>query len=160
MKSVILYTSSHGTTEKAANLLKDKLKGDTELINLKKNKNPDISGYDLVIIGTSIHAGNIPSSVKQYIRRNQEKMLSKKTGLFLCCMREGEEARNQFENAFPEVLRKKSVASGLFGGEFLFGKMNFLQRAIVRKVSGAEKDVSKINNDAINDFAKKLNRSK
>jgi len=79
--------------------------------------------------------------------------MNKKLGLFLCCMEEGEKANEQFENAYPENLRKHATATGLFGGEFTFEKMNFLEKSIIKKISKISESVSKINEKAINEFA-------
>ncbi|MDY6801220.1 MAG: hypothetical protein SVU94_08360 [Bacteroidota bacterium] len=45
-------------------------------------------------------------------------------------MEEGEKAREQFKNAYPESLRSKAI-DGHFGGEFNFDKMNFFEKAII-----------------------------
>lgn len=156
MKSLILYTSSHGTTEKAALLLKENLKGGADVINLKKNPRLDISGYDLIVIGSSVHIGNIPKRMKDFIEKNLDVLKSKKLGLFLCCMKENDEAKEQFETAFSKELREASISNGLFGGEFLFEKMNFLQRAIVKKVAGKTSSVFNMNDKAIRKFAKEI----
>ncbi|SHI45248.1 Flavodoxin domain-containing protein [Desulfosporosinus lacus DSM 15449] len=83
--------------------------------------------------------------------------MTKRLGLFLCCMFEGEKAAQQFETTYPKELREHSKANGLFGGEFMVSKMNFIERQIVKKVAGATSDVSKINVEEIERFAKKLN---
>lgn len=157
MKTAIVYSSSHGTTEKAAQLLKENLVGEVELINLKKNSDPDMGEYGSVIVGSSIHAGSIQAKVKSFIGKNLNVLLDKKIGLFLCCMYEGEEARKQYEKGYPEELRKAALAQGLFGGEFIFSKMNFIERKIIKKISGVTSDVSKIDYDAIKKFASEFN---
>jgi menaquinone-dependent protoporphyrinogen oxidase len=73
-------------------------------------------------------------------------------------MYEGEKALEQFQNAFPEVIRNKAVAHGLFGGEFDFDKMNFMEKAIVKKVANVEHSVSKINYANIKAFAEKISK--
>lgn len=59
-------------------------------------------------------------------------------------MFEGDKAAKQFETSFPIELREISISNGLFGGEFIFAKMNLLERTIVKKVSGVNNDVSKL----------------
>ncbi len=59
MKNCILFTTKHGSTEKASLLLKEKLNAETDIINLKDVKKPDISDYDTVILGASIYMGKI-----------------------------------------------------------------------------------------------------
>lgn len=157
MKILIVFVSSHGTTEKAAHMLSDFLEGNVKILDLNMNAHPDLTPYDGVIIGASIHGGFISRKEKKFISQNIDMLASKKIGLYLCCMREGEEAVEQFEHAFPKKLRDKALTSGLFGGEFLFSKMNFLEKMIVKKASGETDDVSKLDVDLIKEFARQFN---
>lgn len=158
MKTLIVYCSSHGTTGKAAHMLRKHIEGEVVVLNLNQTKlQSDLQIFDSVIIGGSIHAGNIQSKVKKFIKENHEVLLTRNIGLFLCCMREGEIASEQFENAFPAELRERAIATGIFGGEFLVSKMNFFEKLIVKKVSGVTEDTSKIDVQSIEDFAKAFN---
>jgi menaquinone-dependent protoporphyrinogen oxidase len=158
MKSLIVFTSHHGTTRKAARILGSYIIGDVELLELNKNSTPpDINKYDTIIIGGSIHAGSIQKSITQFIKLNQDILATKKIGLFLCCMREGKIAEEEFQHAYPKNLRDLSIANGLFGGEFIFSKMNFVERQIVKRISGIKEDISNLNVDLIKEFADKLN---
>ncbi|WP_066253706.1 flavodoxin domain-containing protein [Neobacillus drentensis] len=161
MKCLIVYCSSHGTTEKAVSFLTEGLEGKVLAVDLKRDKEKfDLAKFDTVIIGGSIHAGNIQRKIKQFIKNNLDTLLEKDVGLFLCCMHDGESAIEQFNNAFPQELRKNSAAMGLFGGEFLLSEMNFLEKQIVKKVSGATIDQSNLDYEAIKEFASKLNHIK
>ncbi len=153
MKTVIIYASSHGTTEKAAKILGEKINGEVTIVDLKKVKNPEIKEFEQVILGGSIHVGTIQRKVTNFIKRFENELLTKRLGLFLCCMREGELATSQFEQAYPEALRKHSRTSGLFGGEFLFGNMNFIEKTIIKKMKGNTVDVTKLDEEAIQQFA-------
>lgn len=155
--TAILFASSHGTTEKVAHLLKDYLKRPVEIVNLRKNPKPDISHFETVIIGGSIHVGSMQRKVKKFIEQNKDILMRKKLGLFICCMFDGEVAQKQFETAFPEELRKVALAKGLFGGEFIFEKMNLLEKLAVKKVNGASSNVSTINLEEIKIFAREIN---
>ncbi|MCT8138117.1 flavodoxin domain-containing protein [Anaerobacillus sp. CMMVII] len=155
-KTVIIYASSHGTTVKAATLLCKELSGHVSLVDLNNTRLPDITEFDAVILGGSIHVGTIQRKVTKFIKHSEQQLLKKKVGLFLCCMYEGEQAQAQFEQAFSEDLRNQSVANGLFGGEFLFGKMNFLEKAIIKKMKGDAEDVSTLNHEAISQFAQQF----
>ncbi|WP_216829600.1 flavodoxin domain-containing protein [Alkalihalobacterium elongatum] len=158
MKCLIVFSSSHGTTEKASMLLCHFLKCDVQLIDLNQcNSQPDITEYDTIIIGGSIHLGSIQKKVKQFIKSNFEKLLTKRVALFLCCMNEGELAKVQFNKVYPLELRKHSIANGLFGGELLFSQMNFLERQIIKKVKGISGDVTNLNEKSIKAFANQLN---
>ena len=161
MKSLIVYCSSHGTTEKVVRLLSENLVGEVVSVDLKRDKTAiDLAAYDAVIIGGSIHAGMIQRSIKKFIQTFQDELVEKELGLFLVCMREGELAVQEFNNAFPHDLRKNSVALGLFGGEFLVSKMNFFERQVVKKVDGITTDQSKLDLEAILEFASRFNHLK
>ena len=153
MSTLIVYVSSHGCTEKAAQMLAEQLKDEVTLVNMKKSSRPDLSSYDTIIIGGSIHAGRIQGRVKRFCRAHPDTLKQKRLGLFLCCMEEGDNAQKQFDEAYPAELRTHAAATGLFGGEFNFDRMNFIQKAIIKKVAGTTENVSKIKKDNIHQFA-------
>lgn len=157
MKTLIVYSSKYGCTEKCAKKLSEKLKGSIELINLKEVKEIDISSYDKVIIGGSIYIGKIQNEVVNFCTENIKKLSTKKIGLFVCCMREGESVDEQIRNSFPQELRLNAVAIENFGGEFIFNKMGFLDKLITKKVVKIDKDTSNILEDNINNFAQLMN---
>lgn len=156
MKTLIVYASKHGSSEKAATMLKEKLKSDVTLHNIKKKGLPELNDFDSVIVGGSIHAGEIQSKIKNYCKANSETLSKRHLGLYLCCM-DKEKAQLQFEKAYHEDLREKALTTSLFGGEFVIEKMNWFERAIVKKVAGVNKSVSNIDIGAIERFAEKFN---
>ena len=158
MKTLIAYCTTHGCTEKTALELKDFLGGEVQLVNLKKESNPVIKDYERVIIGGSIHAGQIQKRVRDFCNRNVNELKSKELGLFICCMEEGEKARTQLMDAFPEELHRNAKASAYFGGEFNFEKMNFFQKMIIKKVAHVEQSTSKVDHEAIRSFSKKMDK--
>ncbi|WP_284037703.1 flavodoxin domain-containing protein [Neobacillus sp. 114] len=158
MKTLIVYCSSHGTTEKVVSVLCVNIEGEVLAVDLKRDKILfDLDDYDGVIIGGSIHAGEIQRKIKQFIKQHHDELLEKVVGLFLCCIRDGDIAVEQFNHAFPQDLRKNSVAMGLFGGEFIVSKMNFFERQVVKKVDSVIKDESHLNLNAIMEFALRYN---
>lgn len=158
MKTLIAYSTTHGCTEKTALELQSLSPDLIEMVNLKINPDPDLSEFDRIIIGGSIHAGKIQKRVKEFCQKNMEILISKELGLFICCMEEGETAQQQLENAYPEDLRNHAKATGCLGGEFDFERMNLLQKFIVRKVAHVDKSVSRINYPAINEFSNKMDK--
>ena len=130
--------------------------GEVDVIDLKDTPSPALVKYRTVLIGGSIHAGQIQKKVRAFCRDHEEELRQKTLGLFLCCMEKGEKAKNQFDTVFPEALRSHAAAQGLFGGEFDFDRMNFLERKIVKKVAGVEGNVSSISDEAIERFIEDL----
>lgn len=155
MKTIIVYASKHGTTESVAGLIAQKLQGNVEQKNIKKEKNIDLSQFDRVIIGGSIHAGQIQRKVKSFCEKNMVTLLHKEIGLFLSCM-DDKKAQEQFDNNFQEVLRNHAKGKAIIGGEFRMEKMNFIERGIVKKVAGIENSVSSLKPEKIDEFVHSL----
>lgn len=157
MKTAIYYLSKHGTTDKVAHEIANKLDPDqTEKFELGKDKYADPNDFDQIIIGGSIHAGTVQKRIKKFCEKHRDILLDKSLGLFLCCAEKEEKAKDQFENAFSEDLRNHASATGLLGYEFLLEEMNFFEKAIVKKVAGQTESVHQINHNAIEDFVNEL----
>ena len=155
MKIAIIYASKHGTTEKVAGAIAEKL-SDPHIVKvfaLKKSPNPDISDFDMVILGTPIYAGKASKKMKAFCEKNKPVLLSKKTGLFVCGMHlDAEQREKELKEAYPIDLWNKAKVTEFLGGEFLFDKMNFIERLIIKKMIKINKTVHRILWDAIDDF--------
>ncbi|EOD01165.1 flavodoxin domain-containing protein [Caldisalinibacter kiritimatiensis] len=157
MKTLIIYGTKYGCTEKCAKILSEKLTEEVELYNLKEVNDIDISDYDKVIIGGSVYIGKIRKEVTKFCLRKLNELKGKKVGLFICCMADGEAAEKQLNDVFPKELMTNAIAKENFGGEFIFNKMNFFDRFIVKKVSKTDTDQSNIHIENINRFAQLMN---
>jgi menaquinone-dependent protoporphyrinogen oxidase len=157
--ALIVYETLHGSSEKCAMMLKEQLKCKTELVRLIENENINPFGYDIIILGGSIHMGVIHTRMNNFVKKNFDILMNKPHGLFICCMEQGDIAKLQFENAYPEELRMNSTANGLFGGEFIFNKMNLFERTFTRKVAKVSTSISRIDFDEINNFVEKINKT-
>ncbi len=142
---------------KLLNCLKSKLDPDqTQIFNLKTTKSIELKDYDTIIIGGSIHIGSIPKKLKQFVANNMTILLKKRVALFIVCMQKDEKRDEQFNNVFPDELREVSVTNGFMGGEFNFDRMNFIEKAIIKKIAGKSTNVNEIDYEAIDAFINKL----
>ncbi|HQN94251.1 MAG TPA: flavodoxin domain-containing protein [Prolixibacteraceae bacterium] len=159
MNTAIIYATKHGTTEKVAEIIKNKLtNGNTTLINITENESVEIKKFDRIIIGSSIYGGFIHKDIKLFIENNMIELLQKEVGLFTCGMF-FEKAYENIDKNFPEILRVHAKSKHPMGGEFLFEKMNFIERFLVKKISGAKKSVSKIDEKCIEEFISEINNN-
>ena len=101
--------------------------------------------------------GQIQKKVKNFCDKNLKALLGKKIGLFLCCM-DKDKKQEQFDNGFSEALRNHSIAKGMLGGEFVFERMNFFEKLIVKKIVHINETKSEIDNNAIEKFIEDLKR--
>ena len=135
MKTAIIYYSKHGTTERVAYLIGESLNHKVDYISLRERAKPDIRTYDRIILGTSIYAGTPSRIVTEFCKRNRLLLEQKVIGLFICCM------------------KKLAIPKAILGGEFLFDKMNCIERFITRKIAKIESSVSCLRYNAIREFA-------
>lgn len=154
MATVILYASKHGCTQTCAQKIAEQATGDVDVLPIKGVKGSLLEKYDTVVLGGSIHAGRIMGAVKRFTKKNSPVLLSKKLGLFICCMEEGEKAGEQLRNAFPPELLQHAAISDFLGGAFHFERMDPITRKIIKKMSGVEENVDKIDEQKIAAFAR------
>ena len=159
MKTLIAYATKHGAAEGIGKRLSEKLNSEVDLINLKEIRNIGLAEYDKVIIGSSVYMGKIRKEASRFCNENSSKLKEKKTGIYICCMREGKEAEQELKDNFPDGLIDSAVALSVFGGEFNFDKMNFMEKMIVKKVAGIEETQSNISEESIDNFADLINNA-
>ncbi len=128
MKSLIIYTSKHGSTQKIVDYIADKIQADS--VNLLKDQVNDLDAYDQIIIGGSIYYGSIHALISSYIEENLETLLTKRIALFLVCMLSEESAAEQFNNNFNENLLNHSIADGFFGGILTKESLNPVEKLV------------------------------
>lgn len=157
MKTAIIYYSKHGTTERVAHLIGENLNHKVDYISLRENPKSDIRTYDRIILGTSIYAGTPGRKFSQFCNKNRSLLEEKVIGFFICCMNKEQEVE-EMNNAFPEYLQRLAIPKAILGSEFLFDKMNCIERFITRKVTKIESSVSCLRYNAIIEFADSINK--
>ena len=156
MRVLVIYTTRHGTSQMIARTIQHSSSHQVSLHNLKSSKQPDLIHQDLIILGTSIHAGRIPKRVRRFIKKNHKHLLSKPLAIYMCCM-DMENSRKQMEENFPEELREHALEFTCLGGEFLFDKMSKLEKTIVKKIAGVDDSTSNLRHDALESFIQSIN---
>ena len=152
MSTLIVYASKYGFTKTCAEILAKKLGENVDIYDLNSNL-PDLMKYDKVIVGGSIYAGNIRKPVMRFCTDNLNTLKGKKLGLFICGMAKEDDAQKQLDSSFPQELLAVCAAKGFFGGECNYEKMNFLEKFIMKKITGSKQSQSKIAEDNITRFA-------
>ncbi|MDF2947238.1 MAG: hypothetical protein K0S51_1917 [Bacillales bacterium] len=157
MKTIIIYATKQGSSEEAAQFLKNKLNGEVSLVNLLKGKVPPIKEFDTVIIGGSIYAGKIQKKLSAYVKENLPKILTKHVGLFICAAHfDPEVIKKELVASFPEELFNHAIAKDAFGYKIQREKLNFIEKAIVKKIMGIAENTNKLSVERIEDFARKI----
>ena len=156
--TLIVYASRHGTTSEYAKQLFHLLNGNVDLcfLNERADSLPDLTVYNTIVIGGSIHYGKNSKSVVKFTNNNIKLLKTKKLGLFITCHYEGDKALDQLRNAYPKELLDQAVVSDYFEGELLFPKMNVWERFLTKLVLRNDEIRPIISKDKIKKFAKRL----
>ena len=128
MKSLILYTSKHGSTKKIVDYMTSKL--DADSFNLLDCAAPDIAEYEQIILGGSIYYGSVHSQMSNFVESHLGSLLNKRIALFLVCMLSEESAAEQFNSNFNEELLNHSLADGFFGGVITKDSLNPVEKLV------------------------------
>lgn len=142
--------SRHGSTEKLVRHLANCFSGDIHVFNLAEDTHPDIKEFDGVIIGGSIHYGSIQRQIQLFCKRNLHELLKKRLGLFVCCLLSTRDS-DQFERAYPLILKAHCVAAAAFEGDLIYSKLNVFER-IIFNPQKEERDVIAINESSLEAF--------
>ncbi len=95
-KVLIAYSTWAGATHEVANEIGKVFQAnlfDVDVIAANESKSVDT--YDVILFGTSIHAGQTVKSFRQFIKQNIDILIKKPTALFVVCanmMNDSEEA--------------------------------------------------------------------
>jgi menaquinone-dependent protoporphyrinogen oxidase len=158
MKILIAYASKYGFTQKAAEKLRDGLtagKHEVTLINLGEEQPSSLDPFDAVVIGGSIYAGFIRPEVRRFYQENLAALTGKRLGFFVCCGLENK-AEEQLKTVFPQELLARAVTTGYFGYAVDYGKMSFLDRIVMRLVSGQKENQFCLKEENIKKFVAEL----
>ncbi|MCI9279963.1 MAG: flavodoxin [Bacilli bacterium] len=123
------------------------------------NQNENISGYDLIIVGTPIRMGMIDKKIRKFLIRNIEILKSKRVAYFICCGFK-ENWKSYYEQNIPKDLLDIAVIYDTFGGEIDRQKQKGFDKFIIKMVcKNIEKDKEiKILNEHIDKFIKVLSK--
>jgi len=153
LRTLIAYRTKYGTAAACARLLLEKIGGDTVLADLADARDVNVGDYDVVLVGGSIYAGKVQRAVVSFCERNRPALLQRGVGIFLCCLYQGEDALMQLHSAFPDWLLAHASARALPGGEVHYARLTFLDRLLVRGLTHAKGELSRMDPRALDDLA-------
>lgn len=147
MKTLILYTTKHGTATKCAEQLAKKFPGQVDVMKLSDN-HPELTGYDTVILGGSIYAGKIQKEMKAFCTSYVDTLRRKRLGLFICCFAT-DQADAELKAVFPSELVAHATATARLGGGYKFSDMGFFEKMVVKSLLKSKAKKSGKQADAI-----------
>jgi menaquinone-dependent protoporphyrinogen oxidase len=146
---LIAYATKYGTVERVAERIKERLSVPTELVNLKVTQSPDVESYDVVLLGGSIYAGRIRPQVTKFCERHHSALLTRKVGLFVSCLYDGEQGQHQIQENFPGWLLSHAYARYNVGGAVRFARLRLIDRVLMQRIANISEDFDHVNDEVI-----------
>ncbi|TFF90216.1 MAG: hypothetical protein EU548_04150 [Promethearchaeota archaeon] len=101
MKVLVTYYSETGNTEKIANKIYNTLQEEKEIIHFNELDPNSLVNYDLIFLGSCVHALSVPKKVKK-VMRNFPDDLDSKIAVFIT---HGVPDKNFYENCFKSIKK-------------------------------------------------------
>lgn len=156
MKTLVAFASRQGCSEKSARLIQRMLGSECDIVDLDIESDINFSPYETVVIGGPIYYGRMRASVRYFCESNLPALLTRRIGLYICCMQSGEVALQELRNAYPAELLAHAAASGIFGGEIHMERISFVERFIVRAVVRTDYSITTFSEERVMRFLKQL----
>ena len=122
-KTLVVFTTKQGASGDAANLIAETLRQqnslEVDVVDLKKQPHPDVSGYKNVVVGGGVRGGEVYKQTKDFM--NQD-FGGKRVAVFVCSSgaKNTESAKRLVERFITQGLANNTnlnvVGSEAFGG--------------------------------------------
>lgn len=140
MKALIVFDSKHGTTEEVAGRIAAAVQsrgGEARTLDLRSRgaASTSLAGYDAVALGAPFYMGRWSRRAIAFASARESELAGKSFGVFAIGAdpKLGDQAALA---AIPATLATDVSASAYFGGRFDYQRLGFLERLIVKAVSG------------------------
>jgi menaquinone-dependent protoporphyrinogen IX oxidase len=147
-KTLVVYATKGGTTEEYANVIAAVLrdnKWQVDVVNLKKNHNPDLTPYGNVIVGSGIKMQRMHGDGRKFLEKD---FGDRKVAIFLSSLEPRDEAIEKYIEKILEKNKKlKPVDIEVFGGRIRFlGKTREDKMDVGKAKEWAQKIISAFQN--------------
>lgn len=152
MKTLILYNSKNGATEKCAKYLADN-STDIDLFNINKF-NGNLKDYNHILIGTPVYIGRYNKLIKAFISDNVNTLLDVDLSIFVSSMNKNETEEVVIANLSKEIIKHANIYH--VGGAYYFEKLNWFYKLVVKKIAKINETKEAFDYDVLNKIKKSI----
>lgn len=156
MKTLILFATKHGAARDIAQKLAKRMNGAT-VADLGGTGVPTPDGYDCVIIGSSVYAGQLRKEAKAYATQHADALKATQLGLFVSGM-SPEGIQGYLDANYPKEVAAHAKSVAMLGGAFDPAKAGFFERLVMRIITKNADAVSTISDEKIDQFAEAMRK--
>ncbi|MFO8064929.1 MAG: flavodoxin domain-containing protein [Spirochaetia bacterium] len=149
MTVLIAYATKYGTVRRVAEELQQKLSVPCDLADLSATPSPEVERYDVVLVGGSIYAGRIRSSVRKFCDRHREVLTNRRVGIFIACLYGEERGKQQLQENFPSWLLAHAFGRYNVGGAVELSRLGLVDRLIMQRVAKVHSDLDNVDREEI-----------
>ena len=113
-KSAILFGSRYGSTRDASIWISEGMGGIADVFDAREN--PDLSSFDVIIVGSGIYLGKIDQPLESYLRKNADSISQKIKALFVVCGSGGTPRAQAYIDAFAKLCQINPAFTKTFPG--------------------------------------------
>ena len=159
MSTAVVYASRYGSTSDIAHHIARQLGPGTAAFDLADG-DPDLSGYDLVVLGTPVYLGQPLGLMKQLAASGA--LDGTRVALFAGGLETDPAKRDAtIKEAYPPELLDRAVAVGFLGGRLLSRRIGMTDRSAFKRATGTKVkgDIDAVDRDAIDRFVSQVRDS-
>lgn len=138
-KWAVLYSTWCGSARDAGVWISEGMDGIANVFDVREE--PDLSGYDYVVIGGAIRAGKTSQQLQDFLSAKKDMLKNKIRGYFAVCgnMMQPvgpEQIRTLIDNHLAQICGVTGIPSKVFSGRITFGLMEPDIKKQMQQMSG------------------------
>ncbi len=161
MSVLLIYDTKSGVTKDITRLLVNKINHSVTVVSLDEIKTVDLDTFDRIILGAPIYMGYIIKSMRVFVVKHIETLLSKEIHLFTVGADETINLDKYLRLSYPAKLIDRAASKMHLGGEIRLETRRLLNKLIARQVmeefQKTKQTIASIHHENIAAFAEAFN---
>ncbi len=163
MSVLLIYGTKSGVTKDIARLLVKQINHTVTVVSLDEIKTVDLETFDRIILGAPIYMGYILKSMRAFVLKHIDALLSKEIHLFTVGADETIDLDKYLRLSYPDALIERAASKMHLGGEIRLDSGGPLKKLIARQVMDefqkTKQTIASIHHKNIAAFAKAFNHT-